>query len=651
MALLISATANADLSMTAQPLLGVDSASQGWTSYAVRIESTEPAPVKGRVVLRSESLKGALVSEASVTLLPGAPVLVRLPALAQEAWSIQAELLDAQGRRRAGQSLITRSQEDLLLVDLHSPSRLVAVLRGVKVPTLYQDKAHRGSSARTLLVGSSWIDPITGDPILPQRASEWGMATAVLAPSGLLARLGGPEQEALAGYVLGGGTLAVVVERPEDLRQGFLPTLAGGPLREVGTAEYLKRFPSELPQEKSKKGRETVTPTKEVAEALKAYSGGNTRPSDLGTSAPYGLGELHLLPFDPSKAPEVEDPWVQARLIELVRHAWDRHAFVAMPLGVLPDRGGREAIRKQLDPNESGRWSILVAVMLLLFYAVGAGPVNFFLASRAGKPLRALLLLPLLSAAAFFAVVGLALVTKGVQGEARRFGLIEAAGGMSRGTIRRFRGFFTPMAQQVVVGASSEQGLPVLLGNEVGATTTLQVDRGVVELRNVPILPWQTLVISEEDIVPLQGGVALVPEQGDVRITNRLGRDLRGLVVQVPSRGLYHLPTLADGATVLASSGELLTSLGVSHTMAGLLPVHLLSAAVFKSAVEKDSRGLESAWRALENASGRAVDWWPEGQPVLLAQIDGGEGVKYDQGLKVIRDRTLLRVVGYGGEP
>jgi hypothetical protein len=118
-----------------------------------------------------------------------------------------------------------------------------------------------------------------------------------------------------------------------------------------------------------------------------------------------------------------------------------------MPLGFVQGTAGRDEVRKQLDPNESGRWSILVAVALLLLYAVGAGPVNFLLASRAGKPLRAPLLLPLLSAAAFFAVVGLALVTKGVQGEARRFALIEAAGGMSRGTIRRFRGFFTPMAQ------------------------------------------------------------------------------------------------------------------------------------------------------------------------------------------------------------
>jgi hypothetical protein len=649
--LLGGAEASADLSMTAQPILGIDGANQGWTSYAVRIESTEPAPVKGRVVLRGESHKGAAVSEAPVTLLPGAAVLVRLPVHASNAWSFQAELQDAGGKVLASQSLPTRNRGEPLLVDLHNPSRIAAALRGAKVPTSYIPERHRGASAHALAVGTAGVDATTGDPILPHRAAEWGAATAVLAPSGLLARLGGAEQEALAGYVLGGGTLAVVVERPEDLRQGFLPTLAGGILREAGAAEHLRRFPSEAPPERAgKMGSKTVTPAKEVAEALKAYGGGNVKPSDLGSSAPYGLGEIHLLPFDPSRAPEVDDPWVQSRMLDLVRHAWDRHAFVAMPLGAVQGKAGRDEVRKQLDPNESGRWSILAAVALLLLYAVGAGPVNFLLASRAGKPLRAPLLLPVLSAAAFFAVVGLALATKGVKGEARRFGLIEAAGGMSRGTIRRFRGFFTPVAQQVTVGASSEQGLPVLLSDE-SRPMALRVDRGGVELRDVPVLPWQTLVVSEEDVVPLQGGVALIHDQGDVRIVNRLGRDLRGLVVQVPGRGLHHLPSLADGATALASSGKLLSSLGLSTSMAGSLRIYPLSVGLFKGAVEQDSAGLEAAWTALGKVGNRSIDWWPEDQPVLLAQIDGGEGVREDQGLRVTRDRTLLRVVGYGGEP
>jgi hypothetical protein len=80
--------------------------------------------------------------------------------------------------------------------------------------------------------------------------------------------------------------------------------------------------------------------------------------------------------------------------------------------------------------------------------------------------------------------------------------------------------------------------------------------------------------------------------------------------------------------------------------------VHPLSVKIFGATVEKDSAGLEKAWLAIhEGSKERSVDWWPEDLPVLLAQVDGGEGVREDQGLKVTRDRALLRVVGFGGVP
>lgn len=646
------AEARADLKLSAQPLLGAEGSSNGWSSYAVRVESTEKAPIQGRLVIRGEAHKNSTSSEAPVTVLPGVAVLVRLPVRLESAWSVRVELQDSGGKVLAAESLVARGKSDPLLLDLHSPSRLV-VLRGAVVPTLYSpERHHRSSSSASLVVGVVGYDSTSGDPVLPQRAAEWSGATAVLAPSDVLARLGGAEQEALAGYVLGGGTLAVVVKRPEDLRQGPLPVLLGGGLREGGAAAHLKRFPSAALRESSGKGGgSSVVPSREVAETLVAYSGGNLRPSDLGSSAPYGLGEVHLLPFDPSRAPDVDDPWVRSRMVELVRHAWDRQAFVAMPQGGPFDRGGFNEIRGQLDPNEAGRWSILVATALLLLYAVGAGPLNFLLSSRAGKPLRAVALLPLLSGLTFFGVVALALATKGVKGEARRFSLIEGAGGMSKGTIRRYRGFFTPVAQQVTVNASGEQGLPAVVGEEPTAAL-LRVDRGGIELREVSVLPWRTLVLREDDVVSLQGGVTLASEGGDVRITNRLGRDLRGLVVQVPGRGLHHLPSLADGATALASSGKLLTASGLSSASAGTMRVHPLSVKIFGATVEKDSAGLEKAWLAIhEGSKERSVDWWPEDLPVLLAQVDGGEGVKEDQGLKVTRDRALLRVVGFGGVP
>jgi hypothetical protein len=37
--------------------------------------------------------------------------------------------------------------------------------------------------------------------------------------------------------------------------------------------------------------------------------------------------------------------------------------------------------------------------------------------------------------------------------------------------------------------------------------------------------------------------------------------------------------------------------------------------------------------------------------PVLLAQMDGGQGKTSDSGLRLESDRLLVRVVGWGGAP
>jgi hypothetical protein len=37
--------------------------------------------------------------------------------------------------------------------------------------------------------------------------------------------------------------------------------------------------------------------------------------------------------------------------------------------------------------------------------------------------------------------------------------------------------------------------------------------------------------------------------------------------------------------------------------------------------------------------------------PVLLAQVEGGEGRTSDTGLRLDSDRVLVRVVGFGGKP
>jgi hypothetical protein len=76
-----------------------------------------------------------------------------------------------------------------------------------------------------------------------------------------------------------------------------------------------------------------------------------------------------------------------------------------------------------------------------------------------------------------------------------------------------------------------------------------------------------------------------------------------------------------------------------------------LDAQQFGEDVEPHASGITAAWQALEDVAGTETDWWPEDVPVLIAQIEGGEGRASDSGLRMDVDRVLLRVVGFGGVP
>jgi hypothetical protein len=711
-ALLASGEASAQMHISPVPILGKEAPpGDGWSAVVARLESTGAAPVRGVLEVSCDGAKPEMASRASFSLAPGNTSTLRVPVRSSTGYRIVLTARDERGAVLATEELRTLGRLEPLLVDVHSPPRLVSALRGAKVPVRYDGEVPRSGAPLALTVGSTWFDPATSDPVLPERTAEWGAATAVLISSDTLSRLTGPELEALSGYVIAGGSLAVVIRRPEDLRSATLSAMLGGEAREAGAAKHLYGVRSarvvrdaELGASGSSGGSEDGPDggagaagepgatgaggdpsgaiggaaggsagaagrrgTKRLAvgpqqaspamrETFVAYEGGNLVKSDFGATAAYGLGEVHLLAFDPTRAPGVDDPWAQSRMVELVRHAWDRRSTIAFPNGgpTSGDRTSTNEVRRQLDPNESVRWGIVIAAILLLSYSVVAGPLNFSMASRSGHPLRALRNLPILSAAVFLAIVLIAVASKGVRGEARRLSLVEASGGMTRATIRRYRSFFTPRSTTMTIHASDPTAVIDMTG-DAPRPPGLVAERGGVRLDQLTTLPWQTVVAREDGLVSLGGGVALTRAPGgDVLISNRSARDLRALVVSVPSKGFYFLPQLKDGASALAASGKLLSPSPPAGAVAagGMVFARPLGLNVFAADLNVASRGLSDAWEALAQVSrSRPIDWWPEEIPTLVAQVDGGEGVTSDEGLRLERDRMLLRVVGYGGTP
>ena len=76
---------------------------------------------------------------------------------------------------------------------------------------------------------------------------------------------------------------------------------------------------------------------------MASYQGGNLRPSAWGSSASYGLGEVHLLAFDTSDEHAVSDPWVKLAIIRAAMHGLhlgERRRDLAAPARALVVRAG-----------------------------------------------------------------------------------------------------------------------------------------------------------------------------------------------------------------------------------------------------------------------------------------------------------------------
>jgi hypothetical protein len=226
--------------------------------------------------------------------------------------------------------------------------------------------------------------------------------------------------------------------------------------------------------------------------------------------------------------------------------------------------------------------------------------------------------------------------------------LVEAGAGMSRATATRFRGLYASSARERVVQASARGNVLDATGDAEHSARRLVVDRDGARLTKLQGQPWEVVVVQEDGFIDLGGGVSLIQAaDGTLSIKNRLGRDLVGVVLNPGgSRSARFFIRIKDGELAAESSGQTL-ALSASGPLAGG-GLKLDSAT---KQLESCSKGLPNAWAALEYSSPRTVEFWPPDVPVLIGQLDGGEGKHTDSGFPLEADRALLRVVGTGGVP
>ena len=656
------ARAQSALSVDAVPVLGSGGPSvDGWGELSVRLENSSSGPVSGFVELRVQSGRNARVlSRAPFAVAGKGRVHLLLPShsLVSRSGDAKVVALDNEGESLSEINLAPLRELEPLLFDLNPTSRIAPALTGQLVPIRRRGMGYVYGGA-TITVSTPQLDVTTGDPVLPDLAAGYASATVVLASGRALSRLAAPALDALVSWVLAGGALAVVLDRPEDLHSPWLEALAGGHVRSAPIPRgfgAVSQFAVPVdPAQKGHFGRgnphivvESAKPSNELVNTFFGLIGGNLRPTAWGESASYGLGEVHFLAFNPNTELAASDPWLRLELLDLVRHAWERATTVALPHGQSPLDDLRVGnVRRVLDPNEGTRWTVVVSTLLLLIYAALAGPLNFFLAQRRGRPLRALLYLPVWSALAMASIVVLGMLGKGITGRSRHLTLIEAGAGMARATITRFRGLYGSRADDVMVRAARGSVLDVL-GAADEVTRDLVVDRDGLRLERLREKPWEVQVVREDGFTNLGAGVSLIEgAAGALTIKNRAGRDLLSVVVNAPGKGLLYFAKVADGQTVSLSQGRPLGSVGLASPLSS----HVLSVLSFHDAVEEHAKGAGAAWEALESLTGSDADWWPDDVPVLIGELEGGEGRTTDSGLRLDVDRVLVRVVGYGGVP
>ena len=618
--------------LVAFPTLGPEApAGEGWFSCFVQLANPTDTAMSGIVELVSDNSRTS-VSQAQFFLPPRGRAALELPAhgFGGVSPSLVARALDDAGTLLDEQSLSVLGVHQPLLFDLNAPSRIAPALRGLELPLAgAHPRALQGGPP--LAVQSPRINVTTGDPMLPGSAAGYASVTVLLAQSATLTKISGSELEALTSWLLAGGALAVVVTRPEDLRAPLLSALVGGEIERTPPPAALTR----------------PAPSPEAARELTGYAGGNLMHSRWGASASYGLGEVHLLAFDVGREAVASDEWVTRTLVDLVAHAWQRRIVIAFPHAQSRlEIAGTGAIRRQLDPREGIRWPLLVAALLLLIYALGAGLSKLYDPKRR---LRNPWLYPVWAILAFATSVVLVVVAQGLLGTARRLTLVEAGAGMSRATATRFRSFFTHSPDSLAVRGCDRSSVLDVAGDDASVQRRLSVGRDALLLEELQSKPWQPVVVREDGFIALEGGVSVVRAPGgDIAITNRLRRDLVGVIFKPPDRDVVLLRRLAGGQTALASQGEALTSAIGRATRSGRLAPHELSADSFAEELDRAADGLGASWRAFESLA-PDVDWWPNDVPVLIAQIEGGEDCTSETGLKIASDRVLLRVMGWGG--
>lgn len=557
--------------------------SDGWTDVLVTIENADDAAFSGTIESGGDDGTSSPRVTHAVTVGPHATRATRFPVRGPRYGHrpVEVTVRDPHGTVVARRTVPIETGS-------HPPTLVDVGARTPSKPLRNADvmiREGRNVKRASLRVGWATRDPSTGAPLLPTRTAAYEGVDVVRVTVPDLAALDDAEMLALSSFVLQGGTLLLTGATAADLDH---PRVA--PLVDKHGVPF---------------GRSS-----------------------------YGLGEV------------VFDTDGDGNVAAMVGRAHDRRALRAFPNHSIADEDDAndgDAIERALDPNESFRAALGASAALLVLYAILAGPVLHLRARRRGKPFAPLVGAPLLAAGAFGAVVGIGLVSRGVNGRARHIAIVEAGAGTSRATGVLYRGFFTNRRERLDVRALGPTSSLARLESGDTAADHLVADGRTLSLSDFVALPWQASIVRETGYArDLGGAVDVERRDGRLFVHNGLATSLVDVVVAEGDTARY-FAVVPAGATIDSAEGTPL----LGHRNASAT-VHDLAAYRLRGNLpDPVAERVSARWRLAEGLA-RGADFWPDENAVVLAEVDAPPGVRDDSGVALESDRLLLRVVGTG---
>lgn len=459
---------------------------------------------------------------------------------------LRVQLFDESGRRLVSEPVRLQSAARRFVLDATREGRLARADAMVNEPLpgdldaepFYCTLAH---------------DPVDAGLSWPRTREGYGGVTAVVSDASVLAALDGDARVALGDYLLGGGQLFVAVDAPSALRSETLARLVGGEVRgrPASAADALSlRF---VPWR--------AAPRQPLATSLlgaRFWEGDNlqgdwfervTAPAALprlGASNAYGFGFVHLLSWDATHTPALDDPWSVETLRALAHNA----ASTASVAWLHPEPETLSvpaAVSAWLFAPPIARPSPAEALQRWAPAALGAALFALAAHRRRGAAL------------ALTALSGLtAVATYRAAREARRkvltvrqIHLTEFAAGARRGVTRGWVGVSALDPQPLTWAAPRGHRLSV--PSPYAKRTSRSIEGPLGAALTMPALdPDRGLVLRDDGPDSLSGSLDIVSNQDGVRLTNRFAETLYDLVLfGARDGGGYYLARLDPGVTAV----------------------------------------------------------------------------------------------------